>query len=72
MYGVGCHLLGTVNQMPLLTAIGHVEVWGAVAAWALTFAGFIGKVTGWSKNAARPPVPAGVVAARVSMSPSNS
>lgn len=52
MYGVGCRQLGTVNQMPLLTAIGQVEVWVAVVAWVLTFAGFIGKVTGWSKTAA--------------------
>ncbi|MGB3698082.1 MAG: tellurite resistance/C4-dicarboxylate transporter family protein, partial [Gordonia sp. (in: high G+C Gram-positive bacteria)] len=41
MYGVGCHQLGIVNDVPLLDRIGHVEIWIAVAAWALTFVGFL-------------------------------
>ncbi|ALG83914.1 tellurite resistance/C4-dicarboxylate transporter family protein [Gordonia phthalatica] len=52
MYGVGCHQLGMVNKMPILDAVGHVEIWVAVAAWALTFAGFLAKVFGWSRTAA--------------------
>ena len=52
MYGVGCHQLGTVNKMPILDQIGHVEIWIAVIAWTLTFVGFLAKVLGWGRTAA--------------------
>lgn len=41
MYGVGSRQLGIVNEMPLLDQIGRVELWVAVLAWGITFAGFL-------------------------------
>ncbi len=41
MYGVGSHYLGQADNLPLVTMIGDIEIWIAVAAWALTFAGML-------------------------------
>ncbi|WP_066167401.1 tellurite resistance/C4-dicarboxylate transporter family protein [Gordonia hydrophobica] len=51
MYGVGSRQLGTVNDIPLLDTIGHVEIWVAVVAWALTFAGFLLTLVRWAQSA---------------------
>lgn len=37
MYGVGSAYLGRVDQLPIVEAIGHVELWFALAAWAIVF-----------------------------------
>jgi tellurite resistance protein TehA-like permease len=37
MYGVGGYYLGTVDQLPIVKAIGANESWVGLAAWALTF-----------------------------------
>ncbi|MGV0645174.1 tellurite resistance/C4-dicarboxylate transporter family protein [Mycolicibacterium sp. XJ879] len=38
MYGVGSLYLGQADQLPVVAAIGGVEIWIALAAWACTFA----------------------------------
>lgn len=35
MYGVGSAYLGEVDDLPIVTAIGHAEIWVALAVWAL-------------------------------------
>lgn len=37
MYGVGSHYLGHADNLPIVMAIGDVEIWVGIAAWALTF-----------------------------------
>lgn len=37
MYGVGSQLLGDVDHLPIVHAIGAVEIWIALAAWLATF-----------------------------------
>jgi tellurite resistance protein TehA-like permease len=41
MYGVGSHYLGHADNLPIVTAIGDIEIWVGVAAWALTFVGML-------------------------------
>lgn len=41
MYGVGSHYLGHADNLPIVTMIGNVEIWIAVSAWAITFAGML-------------------------------
>ncbi|WP_308128727.1 tellurite resistance/C4-dicarboxylate transporter family protein [Gordonia sihwensis] len=48
MYGVGSHQIGSVNGIPLIDHIGHVEIWIATAAWFVTFAGFAASLAGRS------------------------
>ncbi|MGB3301331.1 tellurite resistance/C4-dicarboxylate transporter family protein [Gordonia sp. (in: high G+C Gram-positive bacteria)] len=56
MYGVGSRQIGIVNTMPVLDKIGSVELWIAVAAWFLTFAGFL--LQPWTNAPRRKPRPA--------------
>lgn len=37
MYGVGSQFLGTVDELPIVHAIGRVESWIALAAWTAAF-----------------------------------
>lgn len=37
MYGVGSHYLGNADNLPVVRGIGDVEIWLAVAVWAITF-----------------------------------
>ncbi|HEY7858349.1 MAG TPA: tellurite resistance/C4-dicarboxylate transporter family protein [Candidatus Nanopelagicales bacterium] len=37
MYGVGSHYLGVADHLPIVTSVGDVVIWVAVAVWALTF-----------------------------------
>ncbi|MGE2725062.1 tellurite resistance/C4-dicarboxylate transporter family protein [Mycolicibacterium pulveris] len=37
MYGVGALYLGQADQLPVVRAIGGVEIWIALAAWGCTF-----------------------------------
>lgn len=37
MYGVGSAYLGEVDDLPIVAAIGHVEIWVALAVWAVVF-----------------------------------
>lgn len=37
MYGVAGHYLGQADHLPLVAAIGHNEIWVALAVWLLTF-----------------------------------
>jgi tellurite resistance protein TehA-like permease len=37
MYGVGSLYLGQADQLPMVAGIGYVEMWIALAAWAVTF-----------------------------------
>jgi tellurite resistance protein TehA-like permease len=37
MYGVGSHYLGHADNLPIVTAIGDVEIWLAVTVWLVTF-----------------------------------
>ncbi|EGD54740.1 tellurite resistance/C4-dicarboxylate transporter family protein [Gordonia neofelifaecis] len=46
MYGVGCHQIGSVNDLPLLENLGLVEIWIAIVAWVLTFCGFVASLVG--------------------------
>lgn len=45
MYGVGSRFLGDIDELPIVHAIGEVEIWIALAAWTLTFAAML--VTIW-------------------------
>ncbi len=37
MYGVASYYLGHADHLPIVLAIGHVEIWVALAAWVVTF-----------------------------------
>ncbi|UOE45439.1 tellurite resistance/C4-dicarboxylate transporter family protein [Agromyces larvae] len=37
MYGVGAQFLGEVDALPIVHAVGYVESWIALAAWAVAF-----------------------------------
>jgi tellurite resistance protein TehA-like permease len=37
MYGVAGYYLGRADQLPIVSAIGHSEIWVALGAWLLTF-----------------------------------
>ncbi len=37
MYGVGSAYLGEVDDLPIVNAIGHAEIWVALAVWAIVF-----------------------------------
>lgn len=37
MYGVGSAYLGQVDDLPIVRAIGHAEIWLALAVWAIVF-----------------------------------
>ncbi len=37
MYGVGSAYLGEVDDLPAVAAIGHAEIWVALAVWAVVF-----------------------------------
>lgn len=37
MYGVGSAYLGQVDHLPIVRAIGHVEIWVALVVWAVVF-----------------------------------
>lgn len=37
MYGVGSHYLGHADNLPIVTWIGDVEIWFALAVWAIVF-----------------------------------
>ena len=37
MYGVGSRFLGEADELPIVRGIGAVEVWFALAVWAVTF-----------------------------------
>ncbi|WP_232331471.1 tellurite resistance/C4-dicarboxylate transporter family protein [Agromyces laixinhei] len=52
MYGVGSQFLGDVDHLPLVHAIGSVEIWIALAAWLVTFAAML--VTIWRTVLRRP------------------
>lgn len=41
MYGVGSHYLGHADDLPVVSGIGNVEIWLAVAVWAVTFGGML-------------------------------
>lgn len=41
MYGVGARFLGDVDHLPVVYAIGSVEIWIAMAAWLVTFVAMI-------------------------------
>lgn len=41
MYGVGSQLLGEVDQLPIVLAIGRIDAWIALAVWAITFGAMI-------------------------------
>ncbi|WP_235831424.1 tellurite resistance/C4-dicarboxylate transporter family protein [Gordonia zhaorongruii] len=54
MYGVASRELGLVHDLPILDAIGHVEIWVALAAWSVTF---IGMLAAWGRALASRPSP---------------
>lgn len=41
MYGVGSHYLGHADNLPIVKAIGDLEIWLAVAVWLVTFLGML-------------------------------
>lgn len=41
MYGVGSHYLGHADNLPIVMAIGDIEIWLGIAAWAATFTGMV-------------------------------
>ena len=41
MYGVGSHYLGHADNLPIVKAIGDIEIWLAVAVWLVTFLGML-------------------------------
>jgi tellurite resistance protein TehA-like permease len=41
MYGVGSQFLGDVDHLPIVHAIGSVEIWVALAAWLITFVAMV-------------------------------
>ncbi len=41
MYAVGSHYLGHADNLPIVLAIGNIEIWLAVTVWAVTFAGML-------------------------------
>ncbi len=45
MYGVGSHYLGHADNLPIVKAIGDIEIWLAVAVWLVTFLGMLAHLT---------------------------
>ncbi|WOC11503.1 tellurite resistance/C4-dicarboxylate transporter family protein [Gordonia sp. MP11Mi] len=41
MYGVASRALGTAHDLPIVNGIGHVEIWVASIAWAVTFVAMV-------------------------------
>jgi len=55
MYGVGSHALGEREGLPLLTGIGHIEIFVALAAWLATFLAMLWAPWRVQKAPAQPP-----------------
>lgn len=41
MYGVGSHYLGHADNLPIVMAIGDIEIWVGVAVWLVVFVGML-------------------------------
>ena len=56
MYGVGADFLGHADHLPLVARIGSIEIWIALAVWAVTFIAMVRHLATSVGGDRRPPV----------------
>lgn len=59
MYGVGSRFLGEADHLPIVRAVGVVEIWFALAAWLAVFVAMLIHLYGTVLRGAPPPEPGG-------------